>query len=75
MSPEVMFHLEDIEKDLANVKKEVIQFRAVVSTVEDIRVDKIKEAIADTEAKVMREVSFISKYCSEVQDRINECEM
>ena len=75
MSPEVMFHLEWLEKDIVDIKKEVTQFRAVVATVEGIRIDKIKEAIAETEEKVMKKVNFIEKLSESIQDRINECEM
>ena len=74
MSPEVMFHLEDIEKDLKEVKDEMSRFRNVISTVQNIKIDVIREEIQNNERLIKREVEYVNKYCNEVQDKIDACE-
>ena len=39
MSPEVMFQLEDLEKDMKAIRAELDRFREVVATLQDLKVE------------------------------------
>ena len=43
MSPEVMFQLEELEKEMKLVRDDVNRFREVVATVQDMKVESIQE--------------------------------